>query len=42
MDKLEGTCMVHLYQCYATSHPLSELTMWSPLHTMSPPTGSYI
>ena len=37
MDKLEGTCIFHLYQCYATNYSLSELTMWSHLHTMSPP-----
>ena len=37
MDKLEGTCTVHFYGYYATSHPLSELSMWSHLHTMSPP-----
>ena len=37
MAKLEGTCIIHLYHCYATKHPLSEPTMWSCLHTMSPP-----
>ena len=35
MDKLEGTRAVHLYQGYATSHPLSQMTMTPP----PPPTG---
>ena len=42
MEKLEGTCIVHLYHCYATSHPLSEQTMWSPLHTMSSPHTGFV
>ena len=43
MDKLEGTILVRLYRCYAASQPLSKISMWSRLHTMSrPPTGCYI
>ena len=36
MDKLEGTCKVHLYHYYAPHHCLSELSIWSHLHTISP------
>ena len=44
MDKLEGACIVYLYHYYATSHPLSKLSMWSHLRTMSahPTTNCYI
>ena len=40
MDKLERTCIACLYHCYATSHPLSELSMRSHIHTMSPPNAT--
>ena len=39
MDKMARTRIVHLYHYYATSHPLSELSIWSHLRTMPSPPG---
>ena len=39
MDRLGKTCIVHLYHCYANSHPLSDVV--KPAHNESP-SGCYV